>query len=158
MSPGIKYKHYAPKTKCILVYSKDNDKMVEKINELAQGKDTVILGKTKNLKKYNSKKILDLGNTLEEIARNKYGIITRNGNVITTIDNYKIHIDGKSMVEEICNKKNAKLYLVDKEYSCKNKNDIDDCNKYGINNEDYNIDNNVFEYKHKQYKIRQNGK
>lgn len=99
-----------------------------------------------------------LGNTLEEIALNKYGIITRNGNVITTIDNYKIHIDGKSMVEEICNKKNAKLYLVDKEYSCKNKNDIDDCNKYGINNEDYNIDNNVFEYKHKQYKIRQNGK
>ena len=86
MSPGIKYKHYAPKTKCILVYSKDNDKMVEKINELAQGKDTVILGKTKNLKKYNSKKILDLGNTLEEISHNIFSALrqadTLNGELI----------------------------------------------------------------------------
>lgn len=86
MSPGIKYKHYAPKTKCILVYSKDNDKMVEKINELAQGKDTVILGKTKNLEKYNSKKILDLGNTLEEISHNIFSALrqadTLNGELI----------------------------------------------------------------------------
>ena len=48
MSPGIKYKHYAPKTKCILVYSKDNDKMVEKINELAQGKDIIVEGVEKD--------------------------------------------------------------------------------------------------------------
>ena len=82
MSPGIKYKHYAPKTKCILVYSKDNDKMVEKINELAQGKDAVILGKTK----YNSKKLLDLGNTLEEISHNIFSALrqadTLNGELI----------------------------------------------------------------------------
>lgn len=86
MSPGIKYKHYAPKTKCILVYSKDNDKMVEKINELAQGKDVVILGKTKNLEKYNSKKLLDLGNTLEEISHNIFSALrqadTLNGEFI----------------------------------------------------------------------------
>lgn len=75
MSPGIKYKHYAPKTKCILVYSENNEKMVEKINELAKGKDAVILGKTKNLSKYNSKKILDLGNTLEEISHNIFSAL-----------------------------------------------------------------------------------
>ena len=47
MSPGIKYKHYAPNTKCVLVYSKDNDKMVEKINELAKDKKTVIICRTR---------------------------------------------------------------------------------------------------------------
>ena len=47
MSPGIKYKHYAPNTKCVLVYSKENSKMVEKINELAQNKKTVIICKTR---------------------------------------------------------------------------------------------------------------
>ena len=47
MSPGIKYKHYAPNTKCVLVYSEENSKMVEKINELAQNKKTVIICKTR---------------------------------------------------------------------------------------------------------------
>ena len=47
MSPGIKYKHYAPNTKCVLVYSEENSKMVEKINELAQNKKTVVICKTR---------------------------------------------------------------------------------------------------------------
>lgn len=47
MSPGIKYKHYAPNTKCILVYSKENEKMIQKINELAKNKNTVIICKTR---------------------------------------------------------------------------------------------------------------
>lgn len=34
LSPGMKYKHYAPDTKCILVFSKDNVKLVDKIREL----------------------------------------------------------------------------------------------------------------------------
>ncbi len=38
LSPGMKYKHYAPNTKCILIYSKDNNKLVEKINDII--KDT----------------------------------------------------------------------------------------------------------------------
>ena len=51
MSPGITYKHYAPQTKSILVYSKDNEKMVNKINELAQNKNTVILCRTRKQRK-----------------------------------------------------------------------------------------------------------
>lgn len=47
MSPGIKYKHYAPNTKCVLVYSEENRKMVDKINELAKNKKTVIICKTR---------------------------------------------------------------------------------------------------------------
>lgn len=35
-SPGMKYKHYAPNTKCVMVYSKNADKMIEKINEITE--------------------------------------------------------------------------------------------------------------------------
>jgi site-specific recombinase XerD len=35
-SPGMKYKHYAPKTKCVLVYSNDKVKMINKINEISK--------------------------------------------------------------------------------------------------------------------------
>lgn len=87
-----------------------------------------------------------LGNTLQEIAINKYGIITNNGNVVTTIDNYNIYKDGKPLIQEVCNEKNANLYIADK---------IIDLNN---NKVEFNIDNNIFEYKNKQYVIRQNGK
>lgn len=71
LSPGMKYTHYAPKTKCVLVYSKDSKKLINKINEISsQNKDVLVLGRTNNLDKYNSKYKLDMGNTLEEIAHN----------------------------------------------------------------------------------------
>ena len=87
-----------------------------------------------------------LGNTLQEIAMNKYGIITNNGNVVTTVDNYNIKRNDKSLIQEVCDEKNAKLYIADKTIVLNN-------NKVEIN-----IDNNVFEYNNKQYTIRQNGK
>lgn len=77
MSPGIKYKHYAPDTKCILVYSKENEKIVEKIQELSQGKNVVILCKHQNLEKYNAKYKLDMGNTLEEISQNIFTLLRK---------------------------------------------------------------------------------
>lgn len=71
LSPGMKYTHYAPKTKCILVYSNDSEKLVNKINELSLKNDeALILGRTENLDKYNAKHKLDIGNSLEEIAHN----------------------------------------------------------------------------------------
>ena len=77
LSPGIKYKHYSPNTKCVLVYSKDNNKMVEKINELSQNKNTVILCTTKNLEKYKTQNKLDMGNTLEEISTNIFTLLRK---------------------------------------------------------------------------------
>lgn len=77
MSPGIKYKHYAPNTRCILVYSNNNEKMVEKINELAQNKNVVILCKTQNLEKYNFVNKLDMGQTLEEISSNIFTLLRK---------------------------------------------------------------------------------
>ena len=78
MSPGMKYKHYAPKTKCLLVYSKDNDKLVERINEeINQNENVLVLSKTENIKKFNTKDVLDMGETLEEISRNIFTLLRR---------------------------------------------------------------------------------
>lgn len=77
LSPGIKYKHYSPNTKCVLIYSKDNDKMVQKINELSQNKNVVVLCKTKNLEKYNISNKLNMGNSLEEISKNIFTLLRK---------------------------------------------------------------------------------
>ena len=77
LSPGIKYKHYAPNTKCILVYSNNNEKMVEKINEISNEKNAVILCRTSNLEKYNATNKLAMGNTLEEICNNIFTLLRK---------------------------------------------------------------------------------
>ena len=69
MSPGIKYKHYAPNSKCLLLYSSDEQKLIEKIQEIEKNQKTVILCKTKNLDKYKSENKLAMGDTLEEIIK-----------------------------------------------------------------------------------------
>ena len=45
-SPGMKYRHYAPNTPCICVYSKDPKKQIEKINEIIreENKQICVLG------------------------------------------------------------------------------------------------------------------
>lgn len=75
LSPGIKYKHYAPSTKTVLVYSDENEKMVKKIKELASGKNVVILCKEKNQKEYEGIKTLNMGSTLEEISSNIFMLL-----------------------------------------------------------------------------------
>lgn len=77
MSPGIKYKHYAPNTKCILVYSQNNEKMVEKIKEISDNKNAVILCKNQNFVKYSTKNKLKMGETLEEISQNIFTLLRK---------------------------------------------------------------------------------
>lgn len=77
MSPGIKYKHYAPTTKCILVYSKNEEKMVEEINRQIQGKNAVVICKTQNVGKYNLPYKLDMGQTLEQISNNIFTLLRK---------------------------------------------------------------------------------
>lgn len=77
MSPGIKYKHYAPTTKCLLVYSEDEEKLIGKINENIQGKKTVVICKTANIDKYNAEYKLDMGDTLEEITKNIFTLLRK---------------------------------------------------------------------------------
>ena len=77
MSPGIKYRHYAPTTKCLLVYSKDEEKLVQTINENIQGKRAVVICKTQNIDKYNAEYKLDMGDTLEEITNNIFTLLRK---------------------------------------------------------------------------------
>lgn len=85
LSPGIKYKHYAPNTKCTLVYSSNNEKMVEKIQKLAENKKVVILCKNQNMEKYNVENKLNMGDSLEEISQNIFTLLRK-------ADNYKAEL------------------------------------------------------------------
>lgn len=73
LSPGMKHKHYAPNTKCIMVYSDNNDNLVNKINDLTtDNKNVLVISTTENIGKYNAKYILDVGSkyNLNEISKN----------------------------------------------------------------------------------------
>lgn len=67
LSPGMKYKHYAPETKCILVYSDDNTKLINEIQKLEKN-NTLVICNDKNIKYF--KNAIGYGKTLEEISHN----------------------------------------------------------------------------------------
>lgn len=84
LSPGMKYRHYAPKTPCKLVYSKDVIKMKNAILEIANEKpytynSVLILAYTEDLKYYNNYQCIDLGsrNHLEEISHRIYSVLRK---------------------------------------------------------------------------------
>ena len=80
LSPGVKYKHYAPNSKCILIYSKNNNKIVKATKEISKKyKNPLILCTEKN--KDNYKNPLIMGETLEEISKNIFTILRK-------VDNY----------------------------------------------------------------------
>lgn len=86
MSPGMKYRHYAPNTKCLLIYSNSEDKLVDRINlEIKLGKNVLVLGRTSNLDKYNTDNKLDMGDTLEEISKNIFTLLRK-------VDSYKVDL------------------------------------------------------------------
>ena len=73
LSPGMKYRHYAPNSKCVLVYSKDNDLLVNKIKEITvQYTSPLILSSTENKSFYGDNLVIDIGSRfdLNEIAKN----------------------------------------------------------------------------------------
>jgi L-threonylcarbamoyladenylate synthase len=84
LSPGMKYRHYAPNSKCILVYSNDNEKMITKINEISKKyKNPLIICKTENKNNYSSKTVIDIyhENRLEELSKNIF-------HILRTVDSY----------------------------------------------------------------------
>ncbi len=72
-SPGMMYKHYAPRTKCILVYSKDINTLRELVKENIIDK-TIILGSNK-LKDISCLKFINYGESLEEISHNIFSLL-----------------------------------------------------------------------------------
>ncbi|MBQ9791904.1 MAG: threonylcarbamoyl-AMP synthase [Clostridia bacterium] len=84
-SPGMKYKHYAPDAKCVMVEG-DNDKKVSKILELAHnetGKVLIICVK-ENMAKYSGFQTLEMGSMFDysSIAKNIFSCL-RKANTIS---------------------------------------------------------------------------
>ena len=81
LSPGMKYRHYAPKTHCTLVYSDDNAKLVDEIKEIADSNKengkVLILSTSENIEEFKSYDCVDIGskNNLLEISHNLFSIL-----------------------------------------------------------------------------------
>ena len=96
LSPGMKYRHYAPKTHCKLIYSDNYDKMHNAICELANKESKVlILSFTEHLDGYKDFKCLDIGsiNNLDEVSHKIFSTLRK-------IDEYNIDlaiIEGMSL-------------------------------------------------------------
>lgn len=77
-SPGMKYRHYAPKTKCILV--EKNEKQIENINKLLlQYSNVCIIGFEEDKKLFNSAKYINVGSkyNLKEVAKNIFSALRK---------------------------------------------------------------------------------
>lgn len=81
-SPGMKYRHYAPNTKCMMIYSKNEQAMIEKINEVTsnlkkENKKVLVLGKKSHLSSYIAENKWNMGETLEEVAKNMFTLLRK---------------------------------------------------------------------------------
>lgn len=84
-SPGMKYKHYAPNTKCMMIYSDDENKMIDRINEItkemhSKEQKVLILAKDENIDKYISNIKWNMGKTLDDVAKNIFTFLRKADN------------------------------------------------------------------------------
>lgn len=72
-SPGMKYRHYAPKTKCVLVCGNDEEQ-ITKINKIIKEKVTIVIGFDEHKRAINTNRFISLGkkDNLEEISNNLF--------------------------------------------------------------------------------------
>lgn len=68
-SPGMKYKHYAPKIKCLLIYSEDNNKFIKEVNKIKKEKRVLVICRHDNVKFFGDE-VYDLGKTLMDMSHN----------------------------------------------------------------------------------------
>ncbi|MEG0021445.1 MAG: L-threonylcarbamoyladenylate synthase [Bacilli bacterium] len=75
-SPGMKYKHYAPNGKCLLVYSKDLDKLKNEIDKHIV-KNTVVIGCEELKNDIKCEKYLSFGSIedLDSISHNIFKLL-----------------------------------------------------------------------------------
>lgn len=72
LSPGMKYRHYSPNTKCIMIYSDNENKLIEKIRSL-ESDESIVITNDKNICKF--KNAIGYGNLLEEISHNIFHLL-----------------------------------------------------------------------------------
>lgn len=77
-SPGMKYKHYAPRTKCVLVEYGENQ--INEINELiSKNKSVCVIGFSEDKKYINNDKYINIGSkeNLTEISANIFSALRK---------------------------------------------------------------------------------
>ena len=77
-SPGMKYKHYAPNAKCLLIYGTTDNNYLDLINENITN-STVIIGFKEHQKFFKRNPFLVSGsiNNLEEISHNIFSLLRK---------------------------------------------------------------------------------
>lgn len=84
--PSSNYNHYTLNSKSLLVISNNNEKVTSKINEIANSYSSpVIIAKHQNIDKYNRKVVIDMGNDLNEIAKNLFTNLKKADNLFPDI-------------------------------------------------------------------------
>lgn len=74
LSPGMKYKHYAPNTKCILIYSEDKEKMINEMKKFDKDNNLIITN-NRNLNLF--KNAIGYGETLDDISHNIFTLLRK---------------------------------------------------------------------------------
>lgn len=69
LSPGMKHKHYSPKTKCVLLDVKSVEEK-KQISELLKDKKIIVLGLEKNKEYYEKSNFEIIGKDLDEFSKN----------------------------------------------------------------------------------------
>ena len=75
-SPGMKYKHYAPKKEAILIYSEDEEKLIQEIKNNMK-ENTIIIGCEEHKKLFKENAYLSYGSkkNLDEITRQIFTLL-----------------------------------------------------------------------------------
>ena len=80
LSPGMKHRHYAPRTNCILVYHPEPEKLISAISSLIQKTpNCLVISTSENKDCYGDVPVLDIGsrNNLEEISQNIFSTLRK---------------------------------------------------------------------------------
>ncbi|MBQ9279545.1 MAG: threonylcarbamoyl-AMP synthase [Clostridia bacterium] len=88
LSPGMKYRHYAPKTHCKLIYSSDSNKMIAKVLSIAKEyQNVVILSFREDIASFKGYECIDIGskNDLEEVSHHIFSALRK-------IDEYDVDL------------------------------------------------------------------
>ncbi len=81
-SPGMKYKHYAPNKKCILIYNDSEQKQIELVNKnISDG--CIVIGFNEHKEHIKTNKFINFGsiNDLEELSHNMFKILRSVDNI-----------------------------------------------------------------------------
>ena len=73
LSPGMKYRHYAPQKECLLIYANEINKFVAEVNKNSKSKNVLVVCKNNNIRYF--KNSIGMGNSLDDISHNIFHIL-----------------------------------------------------------------------------------